>query len=501
MSGGVIDGQAVSAAVTNPAFLDANGDDTALGKIDFAEASFASGPTVVNIQREVNSLDSYTGRPAGSAFNALPTFTNSQGLTATESLTARAEELSARFHNSTGHAHDGSAGNGSPIASASLAGVPLKGYVKQAADLSSISGASVDVSSLFTSATPSTSPTVAGVVVNTPENKTILRQATGASENDVFTDGSGNVVYGRLTESTGVWTLSFYVDISGTETAYSFSSKNIRWYYQQLFNPMLNPPVYSEYATIPSDNVTQDVVDASTTQKGKVLLSSASIQPIAATSSEGTANATVANANHTHQGVHAIQEFSEGVNAFGDIILKGAGSTTITRSGNTFTITAGGGLTPVQESTQGGQSPDGSRVNFDLSYVPYSTDSLLVFLDGLDVPKTLWSLASSTVTFGTAPATAQDLKFYYFKSGAVVTAAVAPKTEFRTISSGEATAKALTLIQTPSISSEVTLGIAGGGPQFYGDDYTVSGTTLSWSGLALDGVLAAGDKLIIGYFY
>jgi hypothetical protein len=499
--GGVVDGSAVSAAVTNPAFLDANGDDTALGKIDFAEASFASGPTVVNIQREVNSLDSYTGRTAGSAFNAQPTFANSQGLTATESLTARAEELSAKFHNSTGHAHSGSAGDGSPIASASLAGVPLKGYVKQSSDLSAVTGTSVDVSSLFISATPSTGPTIVGVVTNNPENKTILRQATGASENDDFKDLLGNVVYGRLTESAGVWTLSFYVDISGTETAYSFTAANIRWYYQQLFNPMLNPPVYSEFANIPSDNVTQDVVDASTSQKGKVLLSSSSIQPVGASSSEGTANATVANANHAHEGIHAIQEFSEAVNVFGDIILKGAGSTTITRSGNTFTITAGGGLTPVQESTQAGQSPDGARVNFDLSYVPYSTDSLLVFLDGLDVPKSLWSLTSSTVTFGTAPAAAQDLKFYYFKSGAVVTSAVAPKTEFRTISSGEATAKALTLIQTPSISSEVTLGISGGGFQFYGDDYTVSGTTLSWSGLGLDGVLSVGDKLVIGYFY
>jgi len=339
------------------------------------------------------------------------------------------------------------------------------------------------------------------VVVNTPENKTILRQATGASENDVFLDGSGNVVYGRITNSGSVWTLSFYVDLSGTETPYSFTAANIRWYYQELFNPMVNPPVYSEFAVIPSDNVTQDVIDATTTNKGKVLLSSSTASEVGSTSTIGTTNGTVANADHAHKGIHAIQEFSEAVNVFGDIILKGAGSTTITRSGNTFTFTAGGGLTPVQESTQVGQSPDGARVNFDLSYTPYSTDSVLVFLDGLDVPKTFWSLTGSTVTFGTAPAAAQDLKFYYFKSGAVVTAAVAPKTEFRTISSGEATAKALTLVQTPSISSEVTLGISGGGFQFYGDDYTVSGTTLSWSGLGLDGILSAGDKLVIGYFY
>ena len=76
-----------------------------------------------------------------------------------------------------------------------------------------------------------------------------------------------------------------------------------------------------------------------------------------------------------------------------------------------------------------------------------------------------------------------------------------PKVEFRTISAGEATAKSLTLTNTPSFPSEVILHTVGGSIQFYGDDYTVSGTTLTWNGLGLDGVLASGDKIVIQYNY
>ena len=46
----VFDGQPVNAAVTNPAFLDAQVDDTAFGIITLANAVLASGPTINNIQ-------------------------------------------------------------------------------------------------------------------------------------------------------------------------------------------------------------------------------------------------------------------------------------------------------------------------------------------------------------------------------------------------------------------------------------------------------------------
>lgn len=71
--------------------------------------------------------------------------------------------------------------------------------------------------------------------------------------------------------------------------------------------------------------------------------------------------------------------------------------------------------------------------------------------------------------------------------------------ETRTLSVGEAAAKQLTLSATPTSPTSTLLLPAGGPNQFYGDDFTVSGAVLTWSGLGLDGILAAGDKLTIIY--
>lgn len=75
------------------------------------------------------------------------------------------------------------------------------------------------------------------------------------------------------------------------------------------------------------------------------------------------------------------------------------------------------------------------------------------------------------------------------------------KVENRIISAGEATAKQLTLLQTPSPANETVVSVVEGSTQYYGTDFNVSGTTLSWSGLGLDGLLATNDKIVIIYKY
>lgn len=57
----------------------------------------------------------------------------------------------------------------------------------------------------------------------------------------------------------------------------------------------------------------------------------------------------------------------------------------------------------------------------------------------------------------------------------------------------------ITLSGTPTTPADVILNVIGGLSQDYGVDFTVSGATLSWSGLALDGVLVSGDKLIVQF--
>ena len=104
---------------------------------------------------------------------------------------------------------------------------------------------------------------------------------------------------------------------------------------------------------------------------------------------------------------------------------------------------------------------------------------------------------------GYIPVTGQDIKVYYFRAAAalVTPPGSSAKSEFRTLSGAEITAKSLTLIQTPTTPAEVVVSVYGGSVAFYGTDYTVSGTTLSWAGLGFDGLLAAADKLVIEYHY
>ena len=416
---GVSDGSPVNAANTNAAFLDADSDDTALGKISLNNIADPtnSGPTISNIQREFNSVSTWLGKPTNISRTITPTWTNNDIGLSTDSVTMRADNLTAAFNSVTGHMHDGSTGSGGPLTGASIAGVPFIGFFVQGINLTGVTGTTWDVSTELTGKVPSASLLILGVVVNAPYNKVILRDVNG----DEFVDGFGNVVYGRVTESVGVWTLSFYVLIATVETVYSFGiATAIDWYYQELYDLLFATPVYSPLASTPSDNTTADVIDATTANKGKVLLSSTSVTSVGSASSEGTANATVANANHVHQGIHAVQEFTEAVDVYGDIVLKAGLGVTIARTGNTFLFTATGGGSPT--------------------------------------------------------------------------------VEYRTLTGGEAAAEMLTLTGTPATASSTLLDPTSGTAQIYSVDYTVSGSTLSWVGLGLSGILATGDVLRIVYW-
>jgi hypothetical protein len=71
--------------------------------------------------------------------------------------------------------------------------------------------------------------------------------------------------------------------------------------------------------------------------------------------------------------------------------------------------------------------------------------------------------------------------------------------EYRELTALEISNKSLTLLNTPLAASLVAVDAIGGGAQDYGIDFTVTGNILSWNGLALDGLLEAGDKLRIKY--
>jgi hypothetical protein len=145
---------------------------------------------------------------------------------------------------------------------------------------------------------------------------------------------------------------------------------------------------------------------------------------------------------------------------------------------------------------------NGANTTYAISLTPID-DTLLVILDGLTIPNSFYSFTHPTITFNTAPRIGQNLEVFYLTVGDPAITPVTSDFEqyFHTITAGEITAKEITLPHTPIVAGETVLDVIGGCSQEYSVDYTVSGNTLSWNGLALDGVLTAGDILRVIYFY
>jgi len=73
--------------------------------------------------------------------------------------------------------------------------------------------------------------------------------------------------------------------------------------------------------------------------------------------------------------------------------------------------------------------------------------------------------------------------------------------EFTLDSTAIVTTKLVTLSQTPINDEDVKLLVYEGIAQDEGVDYIITGTTLSWNGTPLDGLLEVGDKLQVSYSY
>lgn len=164
---------------------------------------------------------------------------------------------------------------------------------------------------------------------------------------------------------------------------------------------------------------------------------------------------------------------------------------------------AGGGV-GFQETPAG--AVDGVNDTFGpLFYIPSTDESILVFIDGIALKNTEWSHVGFNIELVVPPALGQSVYVFYMTQGSIPPLPIISgilKTEYRTLTAGEITAAEIVLVQTPATPTEVILdAIGGGSAQFYGDDFNVTGTTLSWLGLPLDGLLTAGDKLRVVYVY
>lgn len=262
------DGDIANANTFNTSYMDSEVDTGTLGRVDLMNNLAASGANIINLQRNVNAIASALGIPTNQVYNYLVTWANTVVGSASSDVVDKIEALVERFTNATGHDHSGADGEGPKVSALDLADTNLRGVMVQGTDLVAVTGINTDISAQLVLASPSTNTTTEGVVVNNPYNRIILRNSV---DDQAFEDATGNEVYGRLTESAGTWTLSYYSEIAGVETVYTFSSSGVRLYYQVLF-PVIGPttPVYSTEMFIPSSNLTADVIDASATHRGVV---------------------------------------------------------------------------------------------------------------------------------------------------------------------------------------------------------------------------------------
>ena len=74
-----------------------------------------------------------------------------------------------------------------------------------------------------------------------------------------------------------------------------------------------------------------------------------------------------------------------------------------------------------------------------------------------------------------------------------------PDVQTFVLSGTDITNKYVTLAASPATAADTILMVQNAPSMYFGDDFTVIGSQLGWNGLALDGILASGDKITVLY--
>lgn len=269
----ISDGQPVNAAATNAAFMSRTVDTSTIGKVSLQESGSGS---IGDIQKLTNAIMSDIGR--ATEVDATSKDYSSNNVVANgDDRKVAIGKLDAEFDSTTGHNHDGSAGNGKPISAANLTNVNNFYSAFQSVNFDAASGTSVDVSSAFTGKTPGGLSNQVGVVTTGANN---IVHIVDKNLLTFIEDVEGQRVYGRLTESAGVWTLSFYTNEAGVETAHTLALIDLKLIYWEVFTQETRPTFPSNPFEFGTLDVTADVVDASLTERG-VLNPTALLQEMA----------------------------------------------------------------------------------------------------------------------------------------------------------------------------------------------------------------------------
>jgi hypothetical protein len=366
----VYNGQDVSAEITNPAFLDAQDDDTAAGRISFHNTDTASGGNVDNIQRNINSICSALGINANEVYNYLISWANSYVGLSSSDAKSKIEALVNRFLAVGGHTHTAVNGEGPKISAYALAAFNFYSAAWQVKSLTGISGATTDLSTDMALETPNGMSTNLGVITDPPNNRVWI---LNSSDETFFENATGQRVYGRVTYVFPTWTLSFYTNVSGVETAFTMPVSNIKMYFLKVFDQNTRPSIPEMPGVFGTMDLTSDIMDASPTQRGLVnllaqsFLGSKTFQSITNVSNTTQSTTSADGALIVSGGIGVAKNLNVGGNAVvtGDLTVNGTTTTintqtldvtdsniTVNKNGNDAS-SEGSGLTVARTGTAG----------------------------------------------------------------------------------------------------------------------------------------------------
>ena len=263
----VSDGEFANAVTFNTQLASLESDNSLAGKQNLADVDPVSGTAIANSQREHNSAASFIGKSVNTAKDNLPAWTNNDVGLSTDDLKTRDEALTLAFNTSVGHAHDGSLGAGKNIDAADLDSFNNYIAVLQTFEKTAASGTSVIVTTQLTGKVAGGGVATVGVYTTAPDNRV---QLLHLPDETTIEDSGGQIVFGRLTEAAGVFTLSFFTNEAGVETAHSLSSQDIRVYFSEVYTMGTRPTRGADAGMLPSLDLTVDILDASATTRGVV---------------------------------------------------------------------------------------------------------------------------------------------------------------------------------------------------------------------------------------
>jgi hypothetical protein len=267
----VSNGQLANQTTFNSSFMSREVDTDTVGRVDFKNAVPASGPNVFNIQRFLNAVASALGMTTAEVYSFLFTYSSDVVGAPNDTVLDRLSALTEKFRGGAGlsHAHTGADGQGEKISAEDLLDINNYFAEWQSITKSAVTGTTSNITTEMTGKLADGSSTQQGVIVDAPSNKVAIFDSLTGQQ---FEDSQGQKVFGRITHSAGVWTLTFYTNEAGVETSYNFTvSSNLQVFFLEVFTLETRPTIPStpEFGSL---DVTGDVVDASELKRGVVNL-------------------------------------------------------------------------------------------------------------------------------------------------------------------------------------------------------------------------------------